>query len=194
MNPIKIVLITIAVFSCSLQVLAGGTVHGSIQSTSPKKLLNAVIYIDQISTPVAPSAKHEVMDQKNLLFIPHVLPIIKGTTVDFLNSDNVRHNVFSPSKEQYNLGTWPTGEVKSRTFDKEGVYVQLCNVHAEMEAYIVVLQNPYFCLTKKDGLFKIGKVPAGTYVLKAWQEKLKKVMEQTITVVDGQEIVANFTF
>ena len=183
----------IAIGFIIMQAMAGGVVKGTIHG-SPKKIVNALIYIEEVNQTFAPPAKHAELDQKNLLFQPHVLPVLKGTVVDFLNGDNVRHNVFSPSLEKYNLGTWPTGEIKSRTFDKTGVYVQLCNVHAEMEGYVVVLQNPFFCLTKKDGLFEIKDVPPGTYVLKAWQEKLKKIQEQKIAVTDKKETNVNFTF
>jgi len=177
----------------ALQAFAGGTIKGAIQGP-PKKAVNALIYIEEVNQAYAPPAKHAEMDQKNLVFEPHVLPVIKGSVVDFLNGDDVRHNVFSPSQEKYNMGTWPKGEIKGRTFDKLGVYVQLCNVHAEMEGFIVVLQNPYYCLTKKDGVFEIKDVPPGTYVLKAWQEKLKKTQEQKITVTDNQVTEVNFAF
>jgi plastocyanin len=193
MKPINAVFGAIAICLIVVPVISGGIIKGSIQG-SPKKMVNAVVYIETVDQAFAPPVKHAVMDQKNLVFIPHVLPVLRGTAVDFLNSDNVRHNVFSPSEEKYNMGTWPSGEIKSRVFDKPGVYVQLCNVHAEMEGYIVVLQNPYFHLTEKDGKFEIKDVPPGSYVVKAWQEKLKKVQEQTVTVTENQETVITFTF
>lgn len=86
------------------------------------------------------------MDQKGLTFVPHVLPILVGTTVDFKNSDDVLHNVFTPSKagDRFDLGTWGKGQMKSFTFKKPGEVVILCNVHPEMEAYIVVVETPYF--------------------------------------------------
>lgn len=194
LNKYIIVAAIASAFMGAFDVSAGGTVQGTLKSASPKKITDAVVYIEKVDVAFPAPAKHESMDQKNLVFIPHVLPVIKGTVVDFLNSDQVRHNVFSPSQEKYNMGTWPMGETKNRTFDKEGVYVQLCNVHAEMEGFIVVLQNPYFSLTKKDGAFVIPNVPAGTYVLKVWQEKLKKPQEQKIIVVDNQPATVTFTF
>ena len=92
------------------------------------------------------------MDQKNLAFVPHVLPVVVGTTVDFLNSDQVLHNVFTPDKcaGKFNLGTWPKGETRSVKFDQTGCSpVMLCNVHPEMEGFVVVLQNPYAGVTDK---------------------------------------------
>jgi hypothetical protein len=120
------------------------------------------------------------MDQKNLEFIPHVLPVVAGTTVDFLNSDDVMHNVFSPDKEadKFNLGSWPKGQVRSQTFqmkceDDVCAPVVLCNVHPEMEGYVVVLKTPYFAVTDKAGNFTIKDVPAGDYHLEVWHSKLK---------------------
>jgi plastocyanin len=182
------------ILCCAGGAVAAGTIKGKIESSSPKKLANAVVYIDQAPGSFAPPAQHERMDQRGMTFIPHILPVVAGTTVDFLNNDNVRHNVFSPSQEKYNLGTWPTGEIKPHVFDKVGVYVQLCNVHPEMEAYVVVLQNPFFHLTGKDGTFEISSVPPGTYVLTAWHEKLKKPVQQTVIVVDGKETTVTFSY
>jgi len=97
-----------------------------------------------------------------MTFIPHVLPILKGTTVDFLNSDEVRHNIYSPDDvaDNVNLGTWFKGEARSFTFDKLGVATMKCNVHSDMLAYIIVLQNPYYAkVNRRDGSFSIQNVP-----------------------------------
>lgn len=120
-------------------------------------------------------AEHAVVDQKELTFIPHVLPILKGTTVDFLNSDTVAHNIFSPSEtaDKFNLGTWQRGKRKSYTFNKLGVVELLCNLHPEMSAYILVLSNPYFTKTEKDGKFIIEDIPNGSYTLSVWHERIK---------------------
>ncbi len=118
-------------------------------------------------------------------FIPLILPVVKGSTVAFLNSDNVRHNVFSPDGEKFNLGTWPQGETKEFTFSKLGVYTMLCNVHPEMEAYIVVLENSYFAVTDGSGAFTIDGIPDGSYTLKTWHYKYKPVTAN-VTVSGGK--------
>jgi len=163
------------------------------EASKTKYKANTVVYIEKATGNFKPPAKNPVMDQKNLVFVPRVLPIIAGTTIDFLNNDDVLHNVFTPDAcAKFDLGTYPKGQIKSHKYDKEGCQtVVLCNVHPEMEAYVIVLQNPYFALTDKDGNFSIEKVPAGKYVLKVWNEKLKAA-DQNITVPSSGKIEVNF--
>ncbi len=137
---------------------------------------NIAVYVDAIpgKTFDAP-AQHVIMDQKKMTFVPHVLAVLKGTTVDFLNSDPVGHNVFWPSisgnkKLAHNMGTWPKGEKKSFQFNDLGVAPLLCNVHPEMSGYIVVTPTPYSAVTNKEGEFTIKDVPPGHYTLKTWSE------------------------
>jgi hypothetical protein len=114
------------------------------------------------------------MDQKNLHFVPHVLPILAGTTVEFPNSDPLLHNVFSISAaKRFNLGLYGRGTVRSIRFDKAGVVQLLCNVHQEMSAFIVVLKNPYFTVVRTGQKFQILNVPAGSHRVLCWQEELK---------------------
>lgn len=137
----------------------------------------ALVFVQNVSGGEAkPPSVHPVMNQKDKTLIPHILPVMVGATVEFRNSDLFKHNIFSPDGERYNLGSWVQGKEKSYTFKKPGVYRQLCNVHPEMLAYIVVLETPYFALTDKAGNFQIAGVPAGRRVLKVWAEKL--TMEQ----------------
>ena len=154
------------------QSVAAGTITGilKIKGATPP----AIVYVETAAGNFPPPATHPRVDQKGMTFIPYLLPVVVGTTVDFLNSDNVGHNVFSPDGESYNLGTWPKGETRSYTFKKTGVYTQLCSIHPEMEAFIVVLQNPFAAVADKDGNFKIPDVPDGHYVLKVFSKKLKK--------------------
>ncbi len=154
-----------------------GDITGTVKASGTKNSGNAVIYIEKIEGKTFEAPKeHALIDQKNLTFIPHVLPVVAGTMVDFLNSDDVLHNVFTPEKcaENFNLGTWPKGEKRSFTFNNIGCTpVLLCNVHPEMEAFVVVLQNPYFAISKMDGTYIIKNVPAGKYTLTVWHEKLR---------------------
>lgn len=164
----------------------GGVIHGTVIAKKPKYLKDAIAYIEQMPGTFDPPKDHAVMDQKNMAFIPHVLPIVKGTTVDFLNSDIVQHNVYSPDAiaDAMNLGTWFKGEVRSFTFNKPGVASIRCNVHADMLAYILVLQNPYFARVDKEGRFSITNVPVGTYIVRLWSERLK-AEDQQVRVISG---------
>ena len=145
---------------------------------------NAVVYVAAIPGKTFPApAEHARIDQKNMVFSPHVLPISVGTTVDFLNSDAVLHNVFSPDAcaDQFNLGTWPKGQSKSFTFKQECVATLLCKVHPEMEGFVVALPTPYFAVTKADGAYAIAGVPDGAYTVKVWHPKLKAA-QKAVTV------------
>ena len=154
---------------------AGGGISGTVKVTGLASHADAVVYLQQAPGAFTPPATPTEMDQQSKLFIPHVLPIVVGTAVRFLNSDSTRHNVFSPNYEKYNLGTWPRGKTRDHTFGKCAkvpcVYVQLCLIHPEMEAYVVVLQNPFFAVTTPDGRFEISNVPPGAYSLAVWHPK-----------------------
>lgn len=180
---------------CSVHYTFAGDIKGTVKARGARNSGDAVIYIDKIPGKSFQLPKeHAEMDQKNLVFIPHVLPVLAGTAVDFLNSDDVLHNVFTPDKcaEKFNLGTWPKGQTRSYTFKEPGcVSVMLCNVHPEMEAFIVVLETPYFAVSAKDGSFEIKNVPAGKYTLKIWHEKLKGE-STTVEVPEKGTVTANF--
>lgn len=188
-------LIFTIVFALFVFGVSTAQITGKVQteSTKTKYKANTVVYIEKAGGNFKPPAKHAEMDQKKLVFIPRVLPVLAGTTVDFLNNDDVLHNVFSPDKcSKFDLGSYGKGVTKSYKFDKEGCQpVILCNVHPEMEAYIVVLQNPYFAVTDNEGNYSIKGVPAGKYTLKIWNEKLKALPKE-ITVPASGKLEVNF--
>lgn len=157
---------------CASLAAWGGDIEGKVSGATGK----SVVYVDTIPGKTFPAPnKPAMMDQKSLQFQPHILVVQQGTTVDFLNSDSVQHNVFWPSlggdkKLGHNLGTWPKGEKKSWKFDHAGVAPLLCNVHPEMAGYIVVSPTPYFAETDDSGNYKIADVPDGSYTLVVWHE------------------------
>lgn len=156
--------------------LLAGDIHGKVTAHGVRNSADAVVYVDKIAGKAfAPPAAHAKIDQKNMQFLPHVLPVLAGTTVDFLNSDAVLHNVFSPDacSDRFNLGTWPQGQTKSFTFKKECFAALLCKVHPEMEGFVAALPTPYFAVTAADGSYSIKDVPDGTYTVKVWHPKLK---------------------
>jgi plastocyanin len=161
-----------------------GTIAGTATAKGMRTSAGIVVSLQATGLTTNPPAQAVTMDQKEMQFLPHVLAVVKGTTVKFLNSDPVPHNVFSP-EGKYNLGTWPTGEAREYRFDKAGVYTQLCRVHPEMEAFVVVLETPYFATTDAGGHFEIQGVAPGKYKLVAWSEKLKST-EHEVTVEGGK--------
>ena len=160
-----------------------GEIKGKVSVQGLKSPENIAVYVDAIAgkTFEAPS-QHVTIDQRKMKFVPHVVAVEKGTTVDFLNSDPVGHNVYWPSisgnkKLAHNMGTWPQGQKKSFQFNDVGVASLLCNVHPEMSGYVVVTPTPYFAVTNGEGEFEIKNVPDGHYTLKAWSEDGKPVTQ-----------------
>ena len=162
----------------------GGTITGTVDASIPKYKGDAVVYLLGVKGPVTP--QHASVDQKSLVFVPHVTAVPVGSTVDFKNNDKVNHNIFSASAaKKFNLGTSNPGMSKPVTFDKPGAINLLCNVHSEMSAWVVVTENQYAAVSEHDGKFTINNVPAGTYKITAWSEKLK-AQETSVTVADGK--------
>lgn len=151
-------------------------IKGKVSVQGIKSAENIAVYVDAIPDKKFDAPKeHIVIDQRKMAFIPHVVAVQQGTTVEFLNSDPVGHNVYWPSvsgnkKLAHNMGTWPKGDKKPFQFNDLGVASLLCNVHPEMSGYVVVAPTPYFAVTDKDGNFEIKNVPAGKYTLKTWSE------------------------
>lgn len=141
-----------------------------------------IVYVEGVRG--RPSRRTVTMDQRNHRFVPSILPIVRGTTVRFLNSDNEAHNVFSPDNEGYDLGNWVGGETRSRRFDRSGVYTQLCRLHPSMIGYIVVLDNPHFARVR-GGRFTLN-LPPGRYRLAAWHPR-GRGGPVSVTVRGGEE-------
>lgn len=186
-----LLVLLVVVLTFSLAATAG-TITGKVSGVSGE----SVVYVDTIQgkTFPAPSDK-PVMDQKGLMFQPHIMVVQQGTTVEFLNSDKVAHNVFWTSisgnkKLGHNLGTWPQGEKRPFKFDNPGSVALLCNVHPEMSGYIVVVPTPYYATSDKSGDYKIENVPDGTYTVTAWHEGGKPLSKQVTVAGDSK---ADFT-
>ena len=170
----------------------GGNIKGMVDSPYVSRF-PALVYIGHVDGSFPPPKKNPHMSQKGMVFRPHILPILKGSTVDFTNDDTVDHNVFSPpgSATPFNLGIYGTGVKRTEKFDNLGEVPLLCSVHPEMSAFVIVLQNPYYALTDNAGAFEIKDVPAGTYQLKVWDEKVKGA-PQEVTVAAGKTATVEF--
>ncbi|KAA6456268.1 hypothetical protein DYQ86_26085 [Acidobacteria bacterium AB60] len=182
--------IVMALAACAASAAWAGDVHGKITAQGLRSAENIAVYIDSIPGKTFPApAEHAQMNQTHLAFVPRVLVVQQGATVDFKNNDNVGHNVYWPAishnkKMAHNLGTWPMGQSKAFTFTDAGDVPLLCNVHPEMAGYIFVVPTPYFAVTDKDGNFVIKNVPAGQYTVKTSSEGGKPA-SQAVTVGAG---------
>ena len=165
-------LVVIAAFSTAA---FAGTIHGKVSGVKGE----SVVYVEAVAGKAFPApSQHVTVDQKGLMFVPHIIAIQQGTTVEFLNSDSVAHNVFWPSisgnkKLSHNLGTWPQGQRQSFKFDNPGIVALFCNVHPDMAGYLIVSPTPYFATTDKTGTYKIENLPDGDYTVTAWNEGAK---------------------
>jgi plastocyanin len=178
-----------------------GNIKGTVKVKGLRTPENILVYLTKAPPTTEDLSKVKfVLDQRNLEFVPHVLPVLVGATVDFPNNDKVDHNVFSMSRtKKFNLGSYPAGESKSVVFDKPGIVELRCDVHAEMAAYIIVMKNPYFAVTDKQGHFEIPdsshlkqigltgvkNLAAGKYFVKTWHEKLKTQKQAVIVPENG---------
>jgi plastocyanin len=174
----------------SANAFAAGTVSGTVDASMPKFKKDAVVYLVGGKEAVTPKVGE--VDQKNLMFIPRVLAVPVGSKVVFKNSDKVNHNIFSADVcKKFNLGTYNPGMSRDVVFDKPCVVNLLCNVHSEMSGYVVAVNSNHYAVTDAAGKFTISGVPAGTYEVVGWSEKLKPVGKTMVTVADGQ--TANVT-
>lgn len=171
-----------------------GTIEGRVRTTgAPADLSDSVISVEDLEGPFPAPDKPAVLDQKELRFVPHVLAIQVGTTVEFPNSDPVSHNVFSISDaKRFNLGLYTRGTARRLKFDRPGIVELLCNVHLEMSAFIVVLKNPYFARPGPDGTYRITGVPAGRHRLRCWHERLH-AQERTVAVSEAGSVTVDFS-
>jgi plastocyanin len=168
-------LLPVAALLTSATAWAGG-VSGTVKLPGGRSALDTAIYLMVPGKSYPAPSQPIVMDQRRLTFIPHVLVVEKGQTVEFPNNDIPRHNVFSASKAHpFNLGIYPPGATKKQTFEKAGVVALLCNMHPEMSAFLVVVDTPYHALTDAAGHWSIKDVPPGHYELIAWHDGMQEL-------------------
>jgi plastocyanin len=190
--------------------VAGGK-YGSrqfkfVERVNYEEMRDFVVYIDgPIGTNVAapPSEPKQVITRRPVVtgatvkqakatFDPHVLPVMVGTTVEWPNLDDILHNVFSFSEtKQFDLGLYKAPAIEKVTFDKLGRVDVFCSIHSRMNCIVLVLENPYFASVSSKGNYTIPNVPAGTYKLKAWHERLP-VDAKEVVVPEAGEVHVDF--
>jgi plastocyanin len=162
----------------------------------PTDRRRSVVYLE-----VAPRAAFDQrdeprarLDQRNETFVPHVLAIVAGTTVDFPNNDKTYHNVFSLSATKtFDLGRYAVGHSKSVRFDRPGIVRVFCDIHSHMSAFILVFSHRYFAVTDEEGRFRLENVPPGTYTVVAWHESAPSESRRVVIGDGGGDVEANFS-
>ena len=161
----------------------------------PPDTRRSVVYLDSAPALAFPDIEPQraTLDQRNETFVPHLLAITVGTTVDFPNSDNTYHNVFSVKAPRFDLGRYAAGRSKSVRFDRPGIVRVFCEIHAHMSAFILVFNHRYFAVTSADGRYQITRVPPGRYTLVAWNEGAIRESRGIVISDEGGPVEADFT-
>lgn len=142
-------------------------------SSPAPEIKNVVVFLREVQYSGVLPAERTIIGQQNETFSPRVVAITRGSTVDFPNSDPFFHNVFSlSSAAEFNLGRYPQGKSKSRTFSRSGLVKVYCQIHSHMSASILVLDHPYFVKPELDGSFTLPEVPSGRYTIVGWHERV----------------------
>jgi len=183
------------------QAAAGGKYDSRkfkfVERINYDELRDFVVHIDgpvagSTNAPKTLSVDTRRISQKGAVFLPHILPVAAGTTVEWPNNDDIFHNVFSMSEARpFDLGLYKNPDVKRVLFDKAGRVDVFCSIHANMNCVVLVLENPHFAVTDAKGHYSLTNVPAGTYRVKAWHERLP-AQTREITVPEKGEAKVNF--
>jgi plastocyanin len=158
-------------------------------------LRRSVVYLQSAPSLAFPDAEPQraTMDQRNERFVPHVLAITVGTTVDFPNSDHTYHNVFSlRGPRPFDLGRYAAGRSKSVRFDRPGIVRVFCEIHSHMSAFILVFNHRYYAVTGADGRYQINRVPPGRYTLVAWNEGADRESRPIVVPEEGGAVESDF--
>ncbi len=164
--------------------------QGGILSTNPPL---AVVYLEG-DFPPPPAGPPQQMSQKDMAFVPTLLPVRAGTRVEFPNNDDSYHNIFSYSPtKRFDLGRYRPDErpIPSVLFDVPGLVVLRCDIHEHMRGLILVLATPHFILTDPDGRYRLDGLPAGHYTLKVWLDS-RTTLERRVDLKEGAVLHVDF--
>lgn len=165
-------------------------IEGGVLRTDPPR---AIVYLEGDFAPVDGAPPTARVEQKDLAFIPRLLPVRVGTRVEFPNLDPVYHNVFSFSPaRRFDLGRYRAdeAEVPAVVFDRPGLVTVRCDIHEHMRAAILVLATPYFAVTDAAGRYRLEGVPPGRYRLKAWIDS-RTTREQPVAISAGDALTVD---
>jgi plastocyanin len=159
---------------------------------SGTELTNVIVFLEDAARPaVLPSTRARIV-QENETFVPRVVAITRGSTVDFPNADPFFHDVFSLSRSgTFDLGSYPRGQTKSQQFRKAGLIKVYCHLHSHMTASIMVFDHPFFTIPRPDGSFSIEDVPPGSYKVSAWHERIGE-NTQSVRIEPGRPAEIQF--
>lgn len=154
----------------------------------------AVVYLETAPDPGGSlPAGRAAIDQRGETFRPHVLAVTTGTVVEFPNSDETFHNVFSLSRTKpFDLGRYAAGRSKSVVFDRPGIVRVFCDIHSHMSAFVLVFPHRFFAVTDADSRYRIDDVPPGTYTIVAWHESAEPVRRSIDVPATGGELEVGF--
>jgi len=155
----------------------------------------SVVYLETVPRGAfeAPAPGRAALDQRNETFVPHVLAVTVGTTVEFPNSDRVFHNVFSLSKaKRFDLGRYPRGASRAVRFDRPGMVRVFCEIHSHMSAFVLVFAHRFFDIPDEKGRYRIDGVPPGNYTLAVWNEGEVRATRRVRVPEAGGDVVQSF--
>jgi len=188
----SILFVFLSAFPCLVSSASAGTITGRI--TCGSHCDNILIYVEDVPGQWSGEDEVAVLDQVNKEYVPHVMAVLPGTTIRLQNSDPELHNVHTYFNKEtvFNISLPFQGQTaETDVFTELGRYVVLCDVHTEMSAYIVSLQNPYFTKPDKDGFYEIENVPAGKYTLVKYDPEEKERVDKSF-VLQGESVTVDF--
>lgn len=191
MNRIAVML-GVVMFSATA-VAEAGTISGKARIAGKESAAHILVYLEGVQGAFKIPEKRPEVNHINLQFDPPVSAVLRGTTVDFPNSDSVFHSAFSISPSNpFDLGLYQKGREKFVLFKNPGVVELFCHIHSHMHGFVLVLDNPYFSATNAQGEFTIANVPDGDYTIKAWANPTT-VMTKTVSLAGNRVINMDFT-
>ncbi len=174
-------------------VVNAAELHISVKNTQQHPVENAVVYVNEELSTL--STATSLIDQLDKEFIPYVTVIQKGTSINFPNNDNIRHQVYSFSKaKQFEIPLYSGNSKEPITFDKAGSIAMACNIHDWMSAYIYVVNTNKFVITNKDGKAILPDLPSGEHEILVWHPKLKGNVLDTVKKITVDDAVHTMAF